>query len=344
MRLPAAILKCRLTRTYKPLVVLFYMTDRCNLKCRYCVGNWSARNIKDFTTEEIFKVVDECKELGTCHFTIHGGEVLLREDIKEIIDYMKKRGFYVNLVTNGILLPEKIDQVMGVDSMCISLDGRKENNDYTRGPGAYEAAVRAIRLAKERKLKFVVHGVLTRRTVADSEYLCKLAKEIGYYQQFSLLLKPLQPSEAELGLNEEESWQALLELIRLKRAGYPVFTSYRVLQNALEWPFGHDRARVTRRELHRDRRVIRCFYGRLKLSIDANGVAYPCSSLNDTFRGLNVKEVGVRRAFEQVLKHNDCEACFYLTQNDWSLLLGGSMRQFLNQARVQVNEIFSANL
>jgi MoaA/NifB/PqqE/SkfB family radical SAM enzyme len=340
IRLPFNVVKCRLMRIYKPLVVLFYMNDRCNLSCRYCVGNWSGREIKDFTTEEIIKIIDECKELGTCHFTIHGGEVLLRSDVGKIVDYLKKSNFYVNLVTNGILLPERINEIMNIDSLCMSLDGREENNDFNRGKGSYQAAMAAIRLAKEKRLKFVVHATITKKNVSDIEYLCKLARDIGYYQQFSLLLKSLKPSQKELALTEDESKDALREIIRLKKEGYPVFTSYRTLINALNWPFSFDKPRLDKEEFRKVNNLIRCFYGKLKIAIDADGFAYPCSSLNDTFKALNVKEVGVKRAYEHILKNNNCEACFYLTQNDWSLLLGGSLRQFLDQILIQTKEIF----
>lgn len=341
MRLPYEILKCRLMHVYKPLVILFYVTDKCNLRCRYCVGNWSGRKIEDFTTQEIKNIIDECKELGSCHFTIHGGEILLRDDVGEIVDYLKKNNFYVNLVTNGILLPEKVNEIIKIDSLCISLDGREENNDFNRGKGSYQAAMKAIRLAKEKKLKFVVHAALTKKTVNDIEYLCKQAQKIGYYQQFSLLLKPLKASQNDLGLTDEESRAALRQIIELKKEGYPVFTSYRTLQNALNWPFTFNKSRLNKGEIPVKSHLIRCFYGKLKIAIDADGFAYPCSSLNDTFNALNVKEVGVRKAYEHILKNNTCEACFYLTQNDWSLLLGGSAAQFLNQANIQLREIFN---
>lgn len=341
LRLPSEVIKCKLTRVYKPLVILLYVTDRCNLQCKYCVGNWSARKIRDFTTQEIIKIIDQCKELGSCHFTIHGGEILLRNDTAEIIDYLKKDKFYVNLVTNGILLPEKIDEVMKVDSLCISLDGREENNDFNRGKGTYKAIMKAIKLAKQRGLKFNVQATLTKKNVGDIEYLAELAKEIGYFQQFSLLLKPLQDSQQQdWGLTEEESKSALKEIVQLKKEGYPIFTSYDVLQNALSWPFGFDKSRLTKDEFNRARNVIRCFYGKLKIAIDADGFAYPCSSLNDSFKALNVRDVGVKKAYEHILKNNTCEACFYLTQNDWNLLLSGSLKQYFNQARIQLREVF----
>lgn len=340
IRLPYEILKCRILNIYKPLVILFYVTDKCNSSCRYCVGNWSGRKIKDFTTEEIKRIIDECKSLGSVHITIHGGEILLRNDVKEIIDYLKENKFYVNLVTNGILLPLKIDEIANIDTLCISLDGREENNDYNRGKGTYKAAMNAIRLAKDKGFKFVVHATLTRRSIVDIEYLCRQAKEIGYYQQFSLLLKPPTPEQKELGLFVEEAKEAMRQIIKLKKEGYPVFTSYWTLKNALNWPFGFDKSRLNKKELPPKNNLIRCFYGKLKIVIDADGFMYPCSSLNDSFKALNVKEVGVKKAYEHILKTNTCEACYYFTQNDWNLLLGGSVKQFINQTYVQLSEIF----
>ena|SRR3989338_635649 len=344
IRLPLAIIKCRLLRIQKPLVVLFYVTDRCNLSCRYCVGNWSARKIHDLSLEEIKRIIDQCAELGSCHFTIHGGEILVRNDTKEIIGYLKSKGMYVNVVTNGILLEEKISDLQDVDSLCISLDGREENNDYTRGAGSYKKIMRAIHVAKENAIKFVVHATLTKRNLNDIEYLAEQAKEIGYYQQFSLLLKPLSPAAQELFLSDAMARSALQKIKQLKKKGYPIFTSYRVLDNALHWPLSFDRARLDDKELagFRDKGLIPCYYGRLKIAIDADGYLYPCSSLNDTFPALNVKEVGVKAAYEHVLKTNRCSACIYLTQNEWSLLLGMDMRQFINQAVLQIKGIFHA--
>lgn len=338
-RLPYEIIKCRLLNVYKPLVVLFYVTDRCNLKCRYCVGNWSGRKINDFTTEEIKDIVNQCIALGTVHFTIHGGEIFVRQDTKEIVDHIKSTGAYVNLVTNGILLPEKINEIENVDSLCISLDGREESNDFNRGPGAHKAAMKAISLAKSRGLNFVVHATLTNKSVADIEFLCEQAKRIGYFQQFSLLLKPLSEEQTILGLSDQEARQAVERIIRFKKAGYPVFTSYRALRNALKWPYPLSDARIDRDKIPPGSNLIHCFYGKLKIAIDADGYVHPCSSLNDCFEALNVRDVGVKKAFQHVIETNTCEACYYLTQNDWSLLLGGSMGQFADQVRIQLKGI-----
>ena len=344
IRLPLAIIKCRFLRIQRPLVVVFYVTDRCNLSCSYCVGNWSGRKRHDLSLEQIKRIIDQCAELGSCHFTIHGGEILVRKDTKEIIKYLKSKGMYVNVVTNGILLEEKISDLEEVDSLCISLDGREENNDYTRGAGSYKKIICAIHAAKGKAIKFVVHATLTKRNLNDIEYLAAQAKEIGYYQQFSLLLKPLSPAMQELFLSDDQVRSVLKKIRQLKKKGYPIFTSYRVIDNALHWPLSFDRARLNDKELtgFKDKGLIPCYYGKLKIAIDADGYLYPCSSLNDTFPALNVQEVGVKAAYEHVLKTNRCSACIYLTQNEWSLLLGMDIGQFINQVVLQARGIFHA--
>lgn len=337
--LPYNILKCKLLNTYKPLVVLLYVNDRCNLRCKYCVGNWSARKIPDFSTDEIIRIVDECVELGTCHFTIHGGEILLRDDVEYLVNYMKSKNLYVNLVTNGILLPEKVHEIRNADSLCISLDGPEESNDLTRGKGSFQAIIKAIKLAKKEDFKLTVQATLTKYNKNDIGYLAKLAKEIGYYQQFSLLLKPLSPELEHIGLDEREIKEVLEEIIKYKQQGYPIFTSYRTLENALNWPLPYSKPMLNREEIPANSNLIRCYYGKLKIAIDADGSVYPCSSLNTEFKALNVRDVGVKRAYEHVLRTNRCECCIFLTQNDWSLLLGLYWKQYLEQARIQLKQL-----
>src|SRR6478735_8172344 len=64
------------------------VTDRCNLRCRYCMPEaeytWLPRSdILDF--EELCRVVDVFASLGVHKVRITGGEPLLRRDLPEFI-------------------------------------------------------------------------------------------------------------------------------------------------------------------------------------------------------------------------------------------------------------------
>ena len=58
-----------------------------------------------------------------------GGEPLLHKGIDQIVDRVKQHGMICEMVTNGYYLEGKSDIVKKLDSLCISIDGDKEEND-----------------------------------------------------------------------------------------------------------------------------------------------------------------------------------------------------------------------
>jgi MoaA/NifB/PqqE/SkfB family radical SAM enzyme len=128
------------------------VNNRCDFNCSYCFGSYHQRRTKDYTTDELKQLIDKLYDMGTRYLNFHGGEALLRRDIGEIIDYVKQKGMYCCLITNGSLLHKKLDQVRIVDNLTISFDGAKENNDLNRGEGTYDKALSAIKLAIQEKI------------------------------------------------------------------------------------------------------------------------------------------------------------------------------------------------
>ena len=127
-----ALLKVKVLRKTAPVICVIVVNNRCNFQCKYCFGNYCFREkgpYPDYTTAELKHLLDELYTLGTRYVNIHGGETLLRKDIGEIVDYIKAKGMYCCLITNGSLLKQKIDEIRNVDNLTISLDGRKKNND-----------------------------------------------------------------------------------------------------------------------------------------------------------------------------------------------------------------------
>jgi len=74
-------LKARTLGRRIPLYVGFFITQKCNLNCIYCFPDSPNRkNETEFSTEEIFRIVDELYAMGTRYITILGGEPLIRKD------------------------------------------------------------------------------------------------------------------------------------------------------------------------------------------------------------------------------------------------------------------------
>ena len=130
-----------------PLRVVFEVTFRCNLYCAMCpLSNWKNQEetkqssfLKDeLKTHEIKKFVDELKNLKTRALMITGGEPFLRPDMLEILDYIKKKGLYCSIISNGTLINNDIARDLvniGNEVISFSLDGTKNTHNRIRGGG-----------------------------------------------------------------------------------------------------------------------------------------------------------------------------------------------------------------
>ena len=105
------------------------VTDRCNLRCRYCMPTWGVNLVpceSILRFDEILRLVKIFVHLGIRKVKITGGEPLLRKDLAVLIKAVKSVDGIeeVTLTTNGILLYEAIEDLAeaGLDGINISLD------------------------------------------------------------------------------------------------------------------------------------------------------------------------------------------------------------------------------
>ncbi|MCF0111766.1 MAG: GTP 3',8-cyclase MoaA [Erysipelotrichaceae bacterium] len=104
------------------------ITDRCNLRCRYCMPDGiETVDMKEILTyEEIVKITEEAAKSGIRHIKITGGEPLVRKGCTELIRKLKNvEGIEtVTMTTNGILLKQYLGELQksGIDGINVSLD------------------------------------------------------------------------------------------------------------------------------------------------------------------------------------------------------------------------------
>jgi len=133
------------------------LTERCNLRCQYCMpedGVMLQAADKLLTTEEVVRLGKLFVNAGVNKIRLTGGEPLVRKDIEEIAE---KLGAIPGLktlaiTTNGILLPRKLPALhkAGVNLLNISLDTLQEDKFeiITRRKG-WHKVVEGINLALE---------------------------------------------------------------------------------------------------------------------------------------------------------------------------------------------------
>lgn len=104
------------------------VTDRCNLRCRYCMPDGIERiPMSDLLTyEEIAFVCRQAADLGIGSFRITGGEPLVRKGCVRLVSMLKETPGVrrVTMTTNGVLLGEHLNGLLdaGLDAVNISLD------------------------------------------------------------------------------------------------------------------------------------------------------------------------------------------------------------------------------
>jgi hopanoid biosynthesis associated radical SAM protein HpnH len=162
-RIGAYVLKQHLLgRSRYPLVLMLEPLFRCNLACAGCGKIDYPDEILNqrLSYEDCMEAIDEC---GAPAVSIAGGEPLLHREMPQIVEGYIKRGKFVILCTNALLMAKKIDQYKPHENFTwsIHLDGDKEMHDRSVClEGTYEKAIEAIKLAKARGFRTQINCTL----------------------------------------------------------------------------------------------------------------------------------------------------------------------------------------
>ncbi|MCW6075612.1 radical SAM protein [Clostridium sporogenes] len=146
------------------------LTERCNLRCGYCIYNDTYEGKRNFgkedMTEEIAKkAIDYLDKHGSkkkeIALTFYGGEPLVKFDlIKKCIEYSKKvikdKELTYSLTTNLVLMTPEIAKYLYSVKRCsilCSIDGPEDiHNSYRKdinGEGSFSKAIRGLKYLAE---------------------------------------------------------------------------------------------------------------------------------------------------------------------------------------------------
>lgn len=133
------------------------LTDRCNLRCEYCMPEDGVRKIKHddlLTLEEIYEITKVFVDLGINKIRLTGGEPLVRLGVLDLIKNISELDGVneVAMTTNGQLLGEYARDLKdaGLTRLNISLDtlDKEKYKEITRG-GDLDKVLEGIKKAKE---------------------------------------------------------------------------------------------------------------------------------------------------------------------------------------------------
>jgi radical SAM protein with 4Fe4S-binding SPASM domain len=158
-------------------IVVWNITNRCNLKCVHCYAKANSIQ-RELSTEDCKRIIDNLARSAIPLIIFSGGEPLMREDIFELVEYAKKRKIKSVLSTNGTLISEDIaDDLKLFEYVGISLDGVRIHDKFRGVEGAFKSAVKGLKIANE----VVLTGIrftLTRYNFLELPDLIKIAREM----------------------------------------------------------------------------------------------------------------------------------------------------------------------
>ena len=153
------------------------VTDRCNLRCIYCMPDTGTIPIPHSETlryEEIERIVRVAAGMGLRKIRITGGEPLVRKNITHLIRLLSAiEGIEdLSLTTNGIFLAEYAEELAeaGLRRVNISLDSLKPDRyrEITRG-GDIERVFKGIEAAQKAGLVPVKINMVPIRNLNEDE-------------------------------------------------------------------------------------------------------------------------------------------------------------------------------
>ncbi len=153
------------------------VTDRCNLRCIYCMPPEGVRLIEHkeiLSYEEIIRILRIASGIGVKKVRITGGEPLARKNITYLVASIKNIKCIedLSLTTNGVLLERYAEELAnaGLDRVNISLDSFRpyKYREITRG-GDIDVVLKGIASAEMAGLRPIKINVVPIRGFNDDE-------------------------------------------------------------------------------------------------------------------------------------------------------------------------------
>ncbi|MBI3082592.1 MAG: radical SAM protein [Gemmatimonadetes bacterium] len=283
----------------RPLSVSFEITHACTANCWHCNWGGPVKGEKRLGAEDYARI---CRDLRPVVAHISGGEPLARSDVYDIVRAMARPGDlpWMVMVSNASnLTVERYRRLRqaGINQFSISLDFPDDrHSEFRRIPGLFQKMDRVIpRLAALGNNDVSLNACITAWNFREVPEMVRLAKRWGTPINFSAYT-PLRLSDLR-GMPAEETYAELRRVfetvIAMKRAGYPVYTSERVL-----WKFYRFLTGGT---------IPGCQAGRRFLVINPDGRLTPCAMVM-------AYHTSQRTMLREFTRHNTCEMCYISTR------------------------------
>lgn len=189
-------------RPFRPTRTTLFLTNRCNLRCRYCYASAGEFSGHDMPSELYRAAIDlvaanNAQSKEPLHIGFHGGgePTSAWDALMDVVEYAKaaeadlKRGgestrVRFSLATNGVMSAEKRAYIgKTFDSVTLSFDGPAEVQNAQRpcadGSGSFDKVMAFVESLRGTKVTFAIRATITATNVARMPEMVEFfAKEV----------------------------------------------------------------------------------------------------------------------------------------------------------------------
>ena len=170
------------------------LTPYCNLQCVHCYLQDQEKE-KLLSTEEIKRIIDKLFDAGVLFLYFTGGEIFTRPDFLDIYIYAKKKGFIVELLTNGTLITQTEIDIFNMfppASISISMYGKDEHSYHkvTGKTGMYNKIIQVFQMLSQNSIHFEIKYIGMKENQDDCFAVQAIAEKYNAQFSYSMELFP----------------------------------------------------------------------------------------------------------------------------------------------------------
>ena len=302
----------------RPYHVQWFLTRRCNYRCRGCNVWREQGSEEELPADKIKEGLEILRRLGVIEIVFSGGNPLLRDDIDEILKYASRR-FITTIYDNGSLATKKLDALRDVDFVAISLDTFNEKlNDYIKGvPGSWEKAMEAIETLHEEGISVTVSPTVSQLNLHEIIDFTKYFTDRGIPVWYCLYGYDTSAKDKLFGIGKKDDEFEIVDkkalarvydtLIKMKKERNGIFITTRTLNALKNFALSGERTWKCK--------ALQSFF-----MIDHLGRVAGCHCLKPVVSIFELLDVWDNPRFERLRKeYNECDQCSFLCYIFYSL-------------------------
>ena len=132
--------------SFKPDLIGFNLTSKCNLNCKYCFEDKNSKKI-DPSYDEVVTILQQIDDFGVSEVLLEGGEIFFIPFIHRLLKILPNFNFRTHIISNGTLIDRKLSEILkDINiSIGISLDGPNPESNILRGSNVLNKVLSGIK-------------------------------------------------------------------------------------------------------------------------------------------------------------------------------------------------------